>query len=512
MKYAFLSVLLILLQCAKAEVQKPRFYRPALTVSVQRETLEDGKKKISSPITVLGSSRTVEFIYEDGFDDLAEYHLEYAVKIIPKIADYFQTAPTKEAFRITQLRDGSTDRNEGESIYFHLDNQFNKSQRIPTGHPLLFHEIGHWWFGQNPRFMAEGVSSYLPVVLNESGLLQLSEKEMNDIKNWWGFYKQTVIGDVPLGDDEKKELSGEPGFSLNYEKSYKIQYILHKELGAKKYKDFLLSLLDTQASDRNWVLKTQYHHDTESIFNALQNQKKMDWKSLLSGWAGNAGYKKISLKDWQDSDMDGLLDIEERYLGTNPLNKDSDMDGLLDGTEMELGLNPLKAQSKEEVRKIVRDKGPFIDGSPADWDLIENKKTFISAPNRSLKGKYDLIEFHYIIKNNIFYGMMKTREPAAFDSASDKDTYFFINDVTKPKFRDGFGCWYSPTARTGWEYGRSSGESAVPEGRLGEVFEWKIPLSDSDPFPLEFVPIVRNGRLKENLGYWNEYKPIIIEK
>ncbi|HNH10428.1 MAG TPA: hypothetical protein PK683_18145, partial [Leptospiraceae bacterium] len=307
MKYAFLSVLLILLQCAKAEVQKPRFYRPALTVSVQRETLEDGKKKISSPITVLGSSRTVEFIYEDGFDDLAEYHLEYAVKIIPKIADYFQTAPTKEAFRITQLRDGSTDRNEGESIYFHLDNQFNKSQRIPTGHPLLFHEIGHWWFGQNPRFMAEGVSSYLPVVLNESGLLQLSEKEMNDIKNWWGFYKQTVIGDVPLGDDEKKELSGEPGFSLNYEKSYKIQYILHKELGAKKYKDFLLSLLDTQASDRNWVLKTQYHHDTESIFNALQNQKKTDWKSLLSGWIGNAGYKKISLKDWQDSDMDGLL-------------------------------------------------------------------------------------------------------------------------------------------------------------------------------------------------------------
>ena len=47
-----------------------------------------------------------------------------------------------------------------------------------------------------------------------------------------------------------------------------------------------------------------------------------------------------------DSDGDGLLDGEERALGTNPRRIDTDGDGLWDSTELRLGLNPLVKDSR----------------------------------------------------------------------------------------------------------------------------------------------------------------------
>ena len=42
-----------------------------------------------------------------------------------------------------------------------------------------------------------------------------------------------------------------------------------------------------------------------------------------------------------DTTDDGLTDIEEAELGTNPELADSDSDGISDGEEVELGTNPL---------------------------------------------------------------------------------------------------------------------------------------------------------------------------
>lgn len=45
----------------------------------------------------------------------------------------------------------------------------------------------------------------------------------------------------------------------------------------------------------------------------------------------------------RDSDNDGLTDLEEFYLGTNPIQWDTDGDGLPDGYEVMIGTNPLTA-------------------------------------------------------------------------------------------------------------------------------------------------------------------------
>jgi hypothetical protein len=54
-----------------------------------------------------------------------------------------------------------------------------------------------------------------------------------------------------------------------------------------------------------------------------------------------------------DSDQDGLSDVEEMRLGTDPQAADSDKDGRTDGDEIRSGFNPLQASSGEEKDKIV---------------------------------------------------------------------------------------------------------------------------------------------------------------
>jgi len=61
-----------------------------------------------------------------------------------------------------------------------------------------------------------------------------------------------------------------------------------------------------------------------------------------------------------DTDGDGLIDGDEVRLGTNPLNPDTDGDGIPDGIEVKLGLNPLVA----DVTTTVVGHVTNANGSP----------------------------------------------------------------------------------------------------------------------------------------------------
>ena len=50
-----------------------------------------------------------------------------------------------------------------------------------------------------------------------------------------------------------------------------------------------------------------------------------------------------------DDDNDGLTDVQEVELGTNPLNRDTDGDGWSDKEEVEEGADPLAASSQPEI-------------------------------------------------------------------------------------------------------------------------------------------------------------------
>ena len=53
----------------------------------------------------------------------------------------------------------------------------------------------------------------------------------------------------------------------------------------------------------------------------------------------------VNISQMRDSDSDGLPDVAEGVLGTNPLLRDSDADGLSDLAEIQQGTDPLSGRA-----------------------------------------------------------------------------------------------------------------------------------------------------------------------
>ncbi len=78
-----------------------------------------------------------------------------------------------------------------------------------------------------------------------------------------------------------------------------------------------------------------------------------DYWEVATGLATNPAHAQI------DSDGDGLSNLAEYRLGTNPLNPDSDGDGLSDSNEVVRGTNPLSPDTDG-------------DGMPDGWEVANN--------------------------------------------------------------------------------------------------------------------------------------------
>jgi len=96
-------------------------------------------------------------------------------------------------------------------------------------------------------------------------------------------------------------------------------------------KDYKLS------SEGYWTDQTEVAGETRTIINTGRFRKNA---------VGIAKYLSVNKDDITDSDADGLSDLEEKKLGTDPLYPDSDQDGSTDGEEVNTyNTNPIDNQS-----------------------------------------------------------------------------------------------------------------------------------------------------------------------
>lgn len=86
----------------------------------------------------------------------------------------------------------------------------------------------------------------------------------------------------------------------------------------------------------------QTDSDSDGIGDACENLTDVDGDGIPNDWEITNNLDPLDPSDASlDLDADGLTNLQEFQLGTNPSNADTDNDGLDDGTEIAEGLNPL---------------------------------------------------------------------------------------------------------------------------------------------------------------------------
>ena len=105
----------------------------------------------------------------------------------------------------------------------------------------------------------------------------------------------------------------------------------------------------------------------EDILSKLETAGLFRIELIVSDAAGNSNsvfFNLTVLPIDNDMDLDGISDLEERDIGTNPLLYDSDNDGMPDGWEYENGLDPLLySADKDTDGDGISDLQEYNDGT-----------------------------------------------------------------------------------------------------------------------------------------------------
>ncbi|MBL0956389.1 MAG: hypothetical protein IBJ01_16645 [Leptospira sp.] len=496
--------LLILLLLSHADTM------PKSSGNLYTEKEDDlGLESQEKTIQVLGESKTIRVLYkpEGKKSQFATLILETSAAYIPKLAEYLQAAPRAKVLTIKDIKDSSTARNEGSIAYVPFA---FPDPELPIPAPLLYHEIGHWWFGQEPRWVAEGVSSFLPVAMEKSGYHSIGILEIHKVNSWWGFRQPLPKIDFPLNDTSYPDSIVAKDFPIYYEKTFKIQYMIYLELGGDKYRKFLMSLMDpTHKSWHDYFIapsKIISEEKTKGVISLLRKQKEMDWNQFLSGWVQRKGYQTKTKALLQDQDGDSIVDYEEIVNQTKTTDWDSDKDGLGDFAEYCLGTNPNEKNESADFQNRIKNYGIIFDGMDDDWAFLD----VVTLIQPKLPGqKIPIVEFRYFIKDNLLYGMIRSDKPYTEYISKEKDLYFFLADNSKNKERVGFGFKMHPNDVYGWEYERKQGRKRYVWGKVGFVFEFQIDVSDHPDRELVLLPLI-NGVSGASRGHWDYGKPIVI--
>lgn len=366
----------------------------------------------------------------------------------------------------------------------------------PENPALLWHELGHFYFDSRLQWMSEGIVSYLPLFMADSGVLELTAPTRRTVMNYWGLF--TLQGaDRPVNDYPYTQGADARGFY--YAKTAKVQYILHKELGSEKYGLFLRQYLSVQ--------KTA---DLEEVLGILNKLKPRDWRGFFSGWVTAGPYKDYTMADFADPDCDGLSGVDERAAGTDPHLSDTDGDLIPDGAELKDGLDPIKPMSPADARALLLTNGPYADGSAADWDpfarVFSMRRAYADPAN-----PYMLKALAYTVHGGFFW-----LQAGPADKGFRDTNYFF--DLLVDTNADGrtdleFAFNFIDPGRP-WFYQEALKKSTMPyelRSGMGGVYEIGIPLDLIGARRFAVLPIVRDGARKINADEWPRWEKIDLD-
>jgi protein-disulfide isomerase len=143
---------------------------------------------------------------------------------------------------------------------------------------------------------------------------------------------------------------------------------------------FLAKPCDYQKQDSNFIVKVNYALSLDNIDKSLLAKNKY---YIVSWYPGLNQYDKQSIEQelgsastfnqYTDSDMDGLLDVDEVKYGTDKYNKDTDGDGFMDGEEVKNGYNP--NGSGKLIDTVAVNKGgiKYTPITASDWVKGDSK-------------------------------------------------------------------------------------------------------------------------------------------
>jgi len=364
------------------------------------------------------------------------------------------------------------------------------------GNPaLVFHELGHFWFPDGElKWMLEGVVSYLPLAMADEGMLELDKSEYAKIRNHWGLEYTQYETDLPLLYDFRGK--NENTRSFFYMKTFKLQYLLHRELG----KDGYSKLLSKYSS----IIK---NCSSDDLLLLLNTYKKSAWKDFLTGWVFPGKYGDVRYDDFSDPDCDNLLSIDEYYIKTRPDKADSDGDLVPDGTELALGLDPLKSAGKKQTQQIIMEHGPFIDGEKTDWELLPCviKQDKVDDAEKS---EYNMLSMWYGFRGGYLSLYVKTGNPPMrgenimFDVLADLDA----DGKTDREF-----AFRLDNPSQTWTYYYATGTHENIDnlyGGLNSGFEISIPRDSIGGAMFRILPIVRDWEKEVNFDEWDRWVPV----
>ena len=456
-----------------------------------------GAAELRGEVTLSRGSLPLTVVYGPGREIWARYVLERTRSYLPAVESYLGVKlPYRGTIRIEGHRRVTLNGKWVGGLNWPLGTLRMEYNLLRVGNPaLLYHELGHFWFGLRGReelpWMVEGVVSYLPLAMAEAGHFPLAPGQAGVLRGHWGFRLGNFEPDAPMLKDFRPK--GVKWFRAWYRKTFKLQYLLHRQLGGGKYRRLVRS----------------FHagfpvNDSTAVSSMLNGLQPGDWTGFLSGWVFPGAYAGFSPRSFLDRDGDGLLDVEEHFARTDPAKTDTDGDLIPDGAELALGTDPLGWDPPEMAAR----HGPFADGDPAEWKLFRSSVARDALGDSSGGAGMDFATMSYLIRGGMLHVMVRTRgtprpKPKVMfqlladtdgDGQWDRNFGFFLDNPAMP-----------------WLYVVSEGVRPLPglKAAMGRVFEMAIPLKGFRGRAVRIFPILRDQAAGKNLDAWGRW--VVVE-